>query len=263
MENPLKNKRYVNLIRCSTEMQADTSPAAQIATNNTFAKRLGMKHVTDIVLEGVSGSKTFNRRDLDRLIEEKKLNDSYDVILFRDFARLTRGGIGHGHAIKRNFAQVGVQLQSVMDQVPEGPIGEFYETFLFYQNQDASRSLASWLAQSLATRVKSGRKPAGSKAVYGFDKMLFGPDGKPTRIVRWTPTERLIMHPVTRDVIETVDSRLRFLKQKYETYKYVLGDTENLDVVRWILEQFHKYGRTTGWIARTLNDQNTPSARGS
>lgn len=116
----LRGKRYRNLLRVSTLLN-DASIVDQQAANTRFANSHGMTHAGhDEVLEGVSGSKTFNRHDLKRLLKKAQYEKDYDVLLVYDSSRLTRGGAGHGYSIRREFAKAGVLILSVMDPVPEG-----------------------------------------------------------------------------------------------------------------------------------------------
>ena len=82
--NTLAGKRYINLVRCSTDQQTDTSIPAQLDLLNGFAAR-GMIHIDDIVLDGVSGSKPGNRGDVPELIARKIQKEmTSEVLLVRD-----------------------------------------------------------------------------------------------------------------------------------------------------------------------------------
>ena len=89
----LQGRRYVSLVRCSTDEQADTSPADQAAVLRAFGDEHGMVHAgDDVVLEGVSGSMPGNRDDIARIVARKQARDDFDVLLVQDTSRLTRGG---------------------------------------------------------------------------------------------------------------------------------------------------------------------------
>src|SRR4051812_36779071 len=120
-------KRYINLLRASTNMQ-DTSPADQKAVNDKHAESLGMTWAGDVVLQGVSGSKTFNRSDLTDLYERRRLFQTYDVVLVYDSSRLTRGGAKHSFAVRYEFLKLGVVILSVMDPVPDGDFADVMQT---------------------------------------------------------------------------------------------------------------------------------------
>jgi DNA invertase Pin-like site-specific DNA recombinase len=131
----LKGKRYTNLLRGSTNMQ-DTSTADQKAANDRHAQALGMIWAGDVVLNGVSGSKTFNRKDLKELLERRRALRNYDVLVVYDSSRLTRGGSTHACSIRRDFAKLGVLILSVMDPIPDG---DFRDVIQSVQRQLKSR----------------------------------------------------------------------------------------------------------------------------
>src|SRR5688500_7366247 len=94
-----KGKQYVNWLRCSNLTQADTSPEGQKRMNDAFSTLEGMQWVHDHYAEGVSGSQTFNRHDIDELIELHRTKP-FDVVVVHDLSRMTRGGIRHGNVVE-------------------------------------------------------------------------------------------------------------------------------------------------------------------
>ena len=123
MSKGFAGKRYRNLLRSSTKLN-ENSTSDQKAVNDRFAERLGLIWVGDTELVGVSGSKTFSRRDLEELLREKEEHDSYDVLVVYDASRLTRGGATHSALIRRKFAKAGVIILSATDQPPDGDFAD-------------------------------------------------------------------------------------------------------------------------------------------
>src|SRR5262249_9452715 len=119
----LIGKRYIALVRCSTDGQKDTSIPDQLALLGAFAEKHQMMRVDDVLLEGVSGSLPGKRTDLDALIARKRDANDYDVLLVQDSTRLTRGGVEHGAKVEYDFAAVGVRIVFVADQIPTGDFG--------------------------------------------------------------------------------------------------------------------------------------------
>src|SRR4051794_14360467 len=69
----LVGKGYASLLRCSNLSQADTSPEGQKEVNDAYASVHGMRWAgVDIYAEGVSGSQTFNRDDIEAILELKR-----------------------------------------------------------------------------------------------------------------------------------------------------------------------------------------------
>src|SRR5438045_3671679 len=112
----LTGKRYANLIRCSNLTQADTSPEGQKLINDGFCSANGMTWVADIYAEGVSGSQTFNRQDLQDVLEEHR-NNPFHILVVHDWSRLTRGGIRHGNVVEDSFRKAGLRIVSSTDHV--------------------------------------------------------------------------------------------------------------------------------------------------
>src|SRR5688572_14348666 len=116
----LQGKRYINLVRSSTSPQAGTSSRGQLHRMNAFAEAHEMVHVTDIVLNGVTGSVPSLRADVDDLVSRKRSRNDFDVVLIYDLSRFTRSGAVHGFAMEAKLAQVGIRLVVVADDLPTG-----------------------------------------------------------------------------------------------------------------------------------------------
>ena len=136
----LFGKRYINLVRCSTDQQTETSIPGQLELLNQFAAAHGMVHVDDVVLQGVSGSKPGNRDDLDQILDRKRLKNDFEILLVQTEDRLTRGGARHGIWIKYELEKVGVSVIFASSDVPDGPYGDIAQTFKFQAAQETVRN---------------------------------------------------------------------------------------------------------------------------
>jgi DNA invertase Pin-like site-specific DNA recombinase len=119
-ETSLAGKRYINLVRCSSSKQADTSLVDQLALLSDYAARHGMTHVDDVLVDGVSGSIPGARHDFDKLIQRKETREDFDVVLLQDTSRLTRAGNEHGAKVEYDFQAAGIEVVYVAEDVPEG-----------------------------------------------------------------------------------------------------------------------------------------------
>src|SRR5579862_4964218 len=106
--SPLSGKRYINLVRCSTDQQTETSIPAQLELLNAFGAANQMHHVDDVILDGVSGSKPGNRDDIGELIARKKTKNDFDVLLVQTEDRQTRGGSDHGNWMRYELIRNGI-----------------------------------------------------------------------------------------------------------------------------------------------------------
>jgi DNA invertase Pin-like site-specific DNA recombinase len=196
----LKGKRYANLIRCSDLGQADTSPDGQKQINDAFASLNDMEWVEDFFAEGVSGSQTFNRQDLQDVLELQRQRP-FDVVIVHDLSRLTRGGIRHGNVVEDMFKKAGLKVVSSTDFIPEGPEGELIKSVKHYANQLQARSISLAVARGLSQSLAKNNRPASARNPYALDREYVGPDGTPRMLVRWEGRTQLWLKPGSEDKV--------------------------------------------------------------
>ncbi|HEX8339994.1 MAG TPA: recombinase family protein, partial [Tepidisphaeraceae bacterium] len=119
----LIGKRYINLLRCSTDHQSETSPDGQKEVNDAYSAVQQMPWAGyDVFAEGVSGSQTFNREDIQEILELKRTRNDFDVVVVFELGRATRGGIRHGNVVEDELKKAGIELVSSTELIPDGPI---------------------------------------------------------------------------------------------------------------------------------------------
>lgn len=79
---------------------------------------MGMVYVDAVILDGVTGSLPGRRRDMAALVERKRRNDDFDVIVLQRIDRLTRSGLEHGLWFQHECNCVGLRLVFVADDIP-------------------------------------------------------------------------------------------------------------------------------------------------
>lgn len=282
----LVGQRYVNLLRCSALKAVDTSPEGQKRINDAFAAMSGMKLVDDIYAEGISGSQTFNREDLQDLLDLHKTKP-YDIVLVHDLSRLTRGGIRHGNVVEDALRKAGIRLVSSTDLIPDGPEGDLIKSVKHYANQLQARSISLAVARGLSQSLAKGSRPAASRTPYGLDRLYSGPDGKLRMLLRWEGRVQLWLNPDTleemgrqvkpakppripdskngKSPLRKRHRRQRFkgyVKQADETSRLIPGAKDRVDTLAWIFTAYDLWGRGYHWIAQQLNDRNVPAPEG-
>lgn len=224
-KNPLVGLRYVNLLRCSTNMQ-DTSTSDQKTVNDRHAEKLGMIHAGDITLNGVSGSKSFNRRDLVALLERRRVFKNYDVIVVYDSSRLTRAGARHAFSIRRDFAKEGVIILSVMDPIPDGDFKEVIQSVIDTQNFLAAKKISGFVTRGVYDAVKNGTVEKHGAVPIGIDRQYLGSDGHPTLRLRYlTGGIRQLIDEASGKVIK------QFVRGEQPTAAYLMNRGEKVRLV--------------------------------
>lgn len=240
----LRGKGYANLLRVST-LDQDLSLDDQRKVNAVFADEYGLRHVLDQEAEGVSGSQTFNRSDLDELIRKKRDGAAFDVVLVHDLSRLTRGGVSHGHEVKQRLARAGLELVSVQDQLPEGDEKELLESVVHYKNKLYSKNLSDTTTRPKYDDLLAGRYPTSSTTPYGFDRLYLSANNQPTLLMRSIGGGvKLKLDPNTLDergrIVKDEKGRsVKHYKQKDETSRLVPGTTERVEIVRWMFREHY------------------------
>jgi hypothetical protein len=275
-----KGIRYINLLRCSSLTQADTSPDGQKTVNDDFAQREGMIWADDIYLEGISGSQTFNRVDIDAIVERKKTRDDFDAIVIFDWARMTRGGSRHAFSVEDRLRKVGIQVFCSTDQIENGPDGDLMKAVKHYSNQLQARSISLGVARGLAQSLAKNERPSASRTPYGLDRLYRGPEGKPRMLTRWEGATQIWFRPdengapldeigrrvkPTKKTADAGGRRERFrgyVKQQDERSELVLGSEQRLEVVRKIFRLYDLDGWGYHRIANHLNGNSIPSPEG-
>jgi hypothetical protein len=263
-KSDLKGKKYVSLLRVSTDQQ-DVSILGQGDANDAFASETGMirSNVKDQVAINVSGSRTFNRKDIIELIEKKRKGGDFEVVLVYDLSRLTRGGISHGHDLKRRFARVGVPVISVGDNLPDGDEGELIESCIHYKNKIFSKMHSSASIRGRFASILRGEQPYCTTTPFGFDRLYCNATtGKPTMLLR-NVGNRMIhkLDPENQNLLLGVigvkedGTHVRYQKQPDEYSKLVLGHPERVAILRWMFHEHYVKNIGTPTIAAELNNR--------
>ena len=204
----LEGRRYINLVRCSKDEQADTSPEDQRRVLDEFAMKHGMIHAgEDEVLEGVTGSVPTARKDIDRIVTRKQEFNDFDTLLLQDFSRFTRGGIEHGNALKWELAKADIEVMFVTS----GSTGDADQDGLvqsvgFYAAQQFAKSMSYNCTRGVMSSRAAGNIPHTFMMPYGIDRLYVGLDGKERHRIRNMPDgTQQMLHPTEEVVLRTFE----------------------------------------------------------
>lgn len=265
----LRGKRYVAIVRCSTLGQADTSIPDQLRVIREFAARHGISEVDVIILDGVSGSIPGNRDDLEKLLQRKREQNDFDLVLLQDTTRMTRGGLKHGNKIEFDFAAADIEIVFVLEQAVSGTAGDLYKSFQYYAANEQARNIAKNGARGSMSAIEKGEISHTRRPPFAIDRLYLGCDGRERLIVRnLADGMQFKLDPKTGAVVERLGRNPKtgrpahYVKQTDETIRLVTGDPALVEVVRLMFRRHLIDGRG-GWrIAAELDSMGIPSPTG-
>lgn len=265
----LRDKRYINLVRCSSAEQIETSITDQLKLLNAFAAEHGMVYVDDVILDGVTGSVPGARDDIEKLIQRKLQRDDFDVLLVQDLSRLTRGGAEHGVKLEFDISAAGIELVFAAEQMPEGDHGGIVRSVTYYAARQHAKGIALAATRGSMSSLLDGRKAYSSRIPFGIDRLYLAPDGTELHIIRnLADGTQQKLHPRTRELSQTFGRNVRkkrsrhYLKQSDERIVLIPGADDRVRIVN----QIFRWKLIDGWgtfrIAEALNNQGARSYDG-
>ena len=267
-QNKLTGKRYINLVRCSTDQQAETSIPAQLELLNIFAATMGMTRVDDIVLDGVSGSKPGNRDDIQKLIARKQTKNDFDVLLVQTEDRLTRGGAEHGMWIQQELIRNGIQIVFACSDAPDGPYANIIRVMKHDAAQQTAISTSLRSSQGYQRALESRNVATSTHSPYGIHRLYCSADDKPLFLIRDNKDgTQDQLDPETRAILRTYGTvggkaTEHYRKQKSEKVYLVPGELEQIEIVQLIFQRRYIEGIGGVRIAKELNGKSISAPMG-
>ena len=198
----LRGEPYINWLRCSGISQAETSPDGQKEVNDAYCAMQQMPWAGyDVFAEAVSGSQTFNREDIEEILELKRTRNDFTKVIVFEYSRATRGGIRHGNVVEDELRKAGIELISSTELIPEGPVGDLLKAVKHFANQQQAQNISKSVARGLAQSLAKASRPASGRTPFGLDRLYRGPDGKPRTLIRWDGLTQLRLDPDTLAVV--------------------------------------------------------------
>ena len=197
-----KGRRFITLVRCSADEQANTSLAGQAALLRAFGREHGLIHASgDVVLDGVSGSVPGARDDLDLIRERKMAADDFDVLLVEDSARVTRGG----NAVIFALGTAGIDVVCINEHsTGDEEQDAVFQTPGFWAAQKMAKDLSFATTRGQMSSLANGFIPHTPRIPYGVDRLYVGPNGKPRhRIANLPDGTQQLLRPKEEVVVTT------------------------------------------------------------
>lgn len=213
--------------RVSSERQAEKelSIPAQIKAIQQYCQERGYIIVSEFIEKGKS-AKTDDREEFQKMIAlAKRSNRPFDAILVHKFDRFSRKRDDHV-IYKALLAQVGVKVISVTEQTEaETPQDKLLEGMLEVMSEFFNANLATEVRKGMAQNAKQGYNNGGTPP-YGYRTEHIALGNQKTKAV------------------------------------WVLGPREEIDIVRWIFNQYAYENAGYKKISSMLNDKGVPTQKG-
>lgn len=269
MNRPSINNLNCAVLRRSSSATQGTSIGNQGKTIEACIAEHHLAVVYEEILEGVSGSVPGNRSDIDRIIEQKRRQNNFTLLLVPNASRFTRSGASHGSKLLYDLRAAGIMTLFVAEDVlAHDELSGMYVSFFLYAAHETVKAIGRNSTDGSTHSYLAGRSPYTRRPPLGLDRM-YSLDGKDLHIIRNLPDgTQQMLDPTTGDVIRTFDRNLargvpnHYLKQKNEQVRLVPGDPQAVATVMMIFQRHHLDKRSYGQIAKELNDQLIPSGQG-
>ncbi|MEK3726211.1 recombinase family protein [Paenibacillus sp. FSL H8-0034] len=219
--------KVVLYARVSSERQAEKelSIPAQLKAMQQYCQEKGWI-ITNEYLEKGKSAKTDDRPEFQKMISiAKRSNRPFDAILIHKFDRFSRNREDH-IIYKALLKKCGVQVISVTEQTEgESPQDKLLEGMLEVMSEFFNANLATEVRKGMRQNAKEGYSNGGTPP-YGFRTEHIALGNQKTKSV-WVP-----------------------------------GPREEIDIIRWIFNQYAHENMGYHKIASELNRQQIPSQKG-
>jgi Recombinase/Resolvase, N terminal domain len=264
-----RGKRYISQVRQSNDSEGTTSTQAQLKWMHAEGDRLGMIHVGDIVLNGLTGSLPGKRTDLDTLLKRKRECNDFDILLIQKCDRLTRSGSDHAGWFHHEAAKAGIEIMYPGDNLPEdGSFNGMIRAAMFDAAREQAKSIGQRSVQGNMYGINRGRNCVISRTPFGCDRLYFNAQKDPLFIIRNLGDGRQQkLDPKTHRVIDTYGqagkgTKGHYRKQRDEGVLIVPGSDDRVEVVRLIFDQHYSHNWGGKRIANLLNRRGILSPTG-
>lgn len=252
----LKGRRYLAAARCSTNSQRETSLPDQIALIRAAADASGGICAGEIAID-VSGSVLGARKLLDEIIK-KKNKTNFDIVIFQDASRLSRGGVRQGNKIEDQLDEHGIKIGFVMDQIADGDMGDVQKAILHFSSQQHAKNISIGTSRGSMSALLAKRSAHCKEPPYGIDRLYVAPHGRPRCIIRnLADGSQVQLNPKTRKIEARYGrnqgqrDRRHFIKQKDDRIELILGDEARVRAVNLMFRKRY----IDGWGAQRIAEE--------
>lgn len=273
IDKSLNGLRCVGLTRCSSKGQAGEglSNDQQLDIITAYAAMKGMVWCGEERAEGVSGSDTHHRPDLDNLFTRAETKRDFDALLVQSFDRLTRGGADHGAHLIYKFAELGVIVISASNDIPQDDeYASVIRSIEFIKGEGTAKSISLHSARGSTASILAGRAAYSRCVPYATDRLILSADGTPLfRIRNYSDGTQRKLHVTDDNIVIEFYPRTEksgpfrhFIKGVDQKIVLVNGAPDAVEDVRLIYDWFYTKGIGAKTITEELNRRGGVSPRG-
>ncbi|MEL6312023.1 MAG: recombinase family protein, partial [Pseudomonadota bacterium] len=200
----------------------------------------------------------------DEAIRRQLAGEPVTYLVFYDSTRRSRTGAQHWMTVKHRLGLHGIRVIAITRWTPVKMPGEdIMDCIDAYAARQSSEIAANSSARNSMLRLLDGKRNHSSRAPFGLDRLYIDSSDKPFEIVREHPDGR-------REVIDAETGETKYMLEKGHVYdksdrhrvELVEGDPVHVEAVRRIFRLKYMQGLGAYRIARILNDDRVPTARG-
>ena len=266
--------RAILLARASTENQEFSVPQ-QLKMMRRFVQREGIIDVDEIGMDGVSGSKRWDRDDINALIQRKTNKDDFELIIVIDASRFTRTDIPYTSRLKSDLSEAGLRIIYSEEPNIEGDEADVVESAKQYAINKHVKQIASGAARGQYDAIELNRFCGSTIVPFGADRHIKGSDNASLRVIRTCRDgSQLSLHPDAMGRFATEELTIdyyppkvgrkgaRFHKHRLYLEEFCPGDPDDADLVRRIFQLRYINNTSYTSLADQLNDDGILSPRG-
>lgn len=239
-------------IRVSTEDQEDLSPDVQLQLIRDYARENKLLLLAEHVYQddGISGRKAEHRPAFNRMIADAQRSPApFSKILVWKFSRFARN-TDEATLYKAKLHRSGVDVVSISEPIPEGPVGNLVEFIFDWEAEFYSLRLAEEVKRDMKeNHLRGNLQSTPAFGYYAKDRVLV-PHEEEAPIVREI-FKRFIdgegYFPIARDLNTRGIKTHRGNRMEHRTIEYIIRNPVYIGKLRW---------NPTGRTRRNFDDPN-------
>jgi DNA invertase Pin-like site-specific DNA recombinase len=255
----------VAYLRRSTDRQ-ERSLDDQLAAIHAYAVRHGLAVLRIYTDDAISGVRSDTRGAFQSLIRDAQSRRcDFGTVLVYDlkrFGRVDNDEAGHYRWLLR---KAGVQVVYVAEAFGGGSLDDLIRPVKQWQAREEARDLAKVTIRGLLSKIKRDQALGfwlGGYPPYGYDLRYETAEGRFRYVVRYLRDGSKQLLTEDGAILASLRRREAHVVTKDDRCRLVLSAPERVEAIRRIFRSFVSGEHRPGEIAKLLNSEGVPTARG-